>query len=133
MNTNNKGVLRIDRDENNSLQVIFKPVNSTVWLFQSDLPALFNVSAGTIHACLDLICKEKVIDVGKSCKCDLYVRGERIRYDIREINLEVVIAMAFRIGSPHAKILREWLLRRCLYPGIDISSPLSETQNFCLN
>lgn len=133
MKTNDRGILRIEQEENNSYRIVFEPVNSTVWFFQSELPALFNVSAGTIHACLDLICKEKVIDVERSCKYDLYVRGERIRYDIREINLEVVIAMALRIGSPHAKLLREWFIRRCLYPGIDILSPLSEIQNFCLN
>ncbi|MFC4672287.1 hypothetical protein [Dysgonomonas termitidis] len=38
----------------------------------------------------------------KSCKCDLYIRGNRIRYDIREVNLEVVIAMACRICTSGA-------------------------------
>lgn len=133
MKTNSKGILRIDRREDHSCQVIFKPVNSTVWLFQSELSVLFDVSYRTIKACLDSICKGNSIDIEKNCKYDLYVRGNRVRHDIREVNFEAIIAMALLIDSPHEKILREWFIRRCLYPGTDILPSLSEFRDFSLN
>jgi hypothetical protein len=129
----NKGILRIEQGKNNSYWIVFEPVNATVWLRKAELASLFGVSVQKINASIDSICKEKSIDPEKSCKYDLYVRGNRIRYDIREVNLEVVIAMAFRIASPHAKLLREWFIRRCLHPGISPCLPLDTEQHFWLN
>lgn len=128
-----KGKLSIEPDYNNKPGVIFQPVNSTVWLRKAELPELFGVSIQKVNACLDAVLKENIIDVEESCKYELYVNRKHIRYDIREINLEVIIAMAFRMDSPNAKILREWFIRRCVYPGTNIPAPLSGTADFCLN
>jgi hypothetical protein len=129
----NKGILRIEQGENNSYRIVFEPEGSTVWLRKAELPFLFDVKVQAVNACLDAIIRENTVDVRKTCRYDLYAGGSRIRYDVREVRLEVVIAMAFRIGSPQAKALREWCTGRCLHPGIDVSVPLSGTADFCLN
>ncbi len=132
-NNNNRGILRIDTGENKLCKVVFQPAGGTVWLRKAELPELFGVNVQTINACLDSICKEKSFDIEKCCKYELYVCGKHVRYDIREVNMEMVIAMTFRIASPNAGILREWFIRRCIHPGLcDI--PLSGVgQGFCLN
>jgi hypothetical protein len=130
-NNNNRGILRIDTGENNLFKVIFQPAGDTVWLRKEELASLFHVNIQVINAKLDTVFTENTVDVEKSCKYKLYAGGNRIRYDVREVNLEVVIAMAFRIASPNARILREWFIRRCIY-GVD-NIPLPEIQNFHLN
>lgn len=130
MKTNNKGILRIDTGENKLCKVVFQPAGGTVWLCKAELASLFGVYILTINACLDSICKEKSIDIEKCCKYELYVCGKHVRYDVREVNMEMVIAMAFRIDSYNAKVLKEWFIRRCLY-GID-AVPL-DMQNFYWN
>jgi hypothetical protein len=129
----NKGILRIEQGEDNSYRIVFEPESSTVWLRKAELPSLFDVRVQTINACLNAIIRENTVDVRETCRYNLYVNGSRIRYDVREVRFEVVIAMAFRIGSLHAKALREWFIGRCLHPGIDVSVPLSGTADFCLN
>lgn len=127
-----KGILRIDTDENNSLRVVFEPVDATVWLRKSELSSLFQVNIQTVNNCLTSMLKEDIIDVKETCKYELYVSDNRIRYDVQEVNLEVILAMAFRINSPHAKILREWFIGRCLKPSL-CDFPLSIKQNYSLN
>jgi hypothetical protein len=129
----NKGILRIEQGENNSYRIVFEPEGSTVWLRKAELPFLFDVKVQAVNACLDAIIRENTVDVRETCRYNLYVSGNRIRYDVRDVRLEVVIAMAFRINSFHAKALREWFTGRCLHPGIDVSVPLSGTADFCLN
>ncbi|GHV16151.1 hypothetical protein FACS1894169_09390 [Bacteroidia bacterium] len=128
MKTTNKGKLALAIDENGNRQVIFEPVNGTVWLHKSELPSLFGVTIQVIHASLDAMIKSRIVDVERTCKYDLAISGNRIRYDVREMNLEAIIAMAFRIDSRPAKALREWFTRRCLHPGISISLPDIEQQ-----
>ena len=132
---NTNGILRIETDENNpnSGRVVFEPADSTVWLRKPELAALFGVCRQKIEACMDLLLRGNFFNVGEVCRYDLYVSGNRIRYDVREVRLEVVIALAFRIDSPHAKILREWFTGRCLVPGVCNSIPLDMKDGFCLN
>jgi hypothetical protein len=124
----NKGILRIEQGENSSYRIVFEPVNSTVWLRKVELPSLFDVSVQKMNACLNAVLKEKTLNVQEACRYDLYARGNRIHYDVWEVNLEVVMTMAFRIDSQHAKVIREWVIRRCLHPGISIFLPDMEQQ-----
>ncbi|NDV80016.1 hypothetical protein D0T57_13740 [Dysgonomonas sp. 511] len=113
--------------------VIFEPVNGTVWLHKSELPSLFCVTVQAINAVLCSISKGHIVDIKKTCIYDLCVKGSCARYDLREVNLEVIIAMAFRINSPYAEALRKWVIERCLHPGISYCLPLDMEQQAGLN
>lgn len=130
---NHRGILRIDTGENDIPKVIFEPVNGTVWLRRAELPGLFGVNTQTVNACLDAIFNGNIADKQETCRYDLYVSGSRIKYDVREVRLEVVVVMAFRTGSPNAKVLREWLIARCLNYGLCDICPVDTGQNFSLN
>lgn len=129
----NKGILRIEQGENISYKVVFEPVDATVWLRKVELPALFGVYLQTINACVESIFKEKLFDKDRVSKYDLYASGNKIKYDMREFRLEVIIAMAFRIDSPNARILREWVIGRCMYSGISDCLPPETGQQAGLN
>lgn len=129
-----KGILRIETDGNNPTagKVVFEPVDSTVWLHKAELSVLLGVYGQKITACLDLLLEGNFFDKKEVCRYDLYVSGSRIRYDVQEVRLEVVIALAFRIDSPRAMILREWFIGRCLQPGICVF-PSDMEQGVCWN
>jgi len=114
MATKNRGVLTIETDNNNRKKVIFHPVNGTVWLTKCELIELFGVYGQTVNACVDAIFKANVFHAEDHSKCHLTAsKGKSgIKYDPYEFNLMFVIAMAFRIDSENAEILREWVVNQ---------------------
>ncbi len=133
MKTEHKGILRIETGEDNSTEVIFEPVNATVWLHKAELPALFGINSQKVNACINAVLNGNIADKQETCRYGLYVGGNRIKYDVCEVRLEVVITMAFRIDSFRAKILREWFITRCLNYGLCDILPVDMGQNFYLN
>lgn len=128
-----KGTLRIETDNNNRKQVIFSPVSGTVWLTKCELIELFGVYQQTVNACIDAIFKVNTIHAEEYCKCNLIASTGKsgIKYDPYEFNLMFVIAMAFRIDSENAEILRKWIVNRVLVEKT-VFLPLSimNTQNY---
>lgn len=133
MKTEEKGTLKIVKDLNDTDRVVFKPINNTVWLHKSELIALFEVSPQAIHACIESIFKGKMFREEDVSKYDLYVSGNSIKYDMREFNLEVIIAMAFRIDSPAAKVIRDWFISQSLTPKLTDFRFVDTEQNYCQN
>ena len=116
METKDRGVLTIETDNDSRKRVIFNPVNGTVWLTKSELIELFGVYRQTVNACIDAIFKANIFHAEDNSKCHLIAsKGKSgIRYDPHEFNLMFVIAMAFRIDSENAGILREWIMNQML-------------------
>jgi hypothetical protein len=115
MDTTDKGILTIKTDNNNNKSVVFNPVSGTVWLRKCELIELFGVYRQTIDACIQSMSKANMFDMETVCKCNCIVKAGRIEYEPYEFSFEFVIAMAFRIGSGNAKILREWILGKILH------------------
>ena len=71
--------------------------------------------------------------VEDTCRYHIIVGGKRISYDITDVNLTVIIALAFIMTTPQAEILRTWFVEQFLkirkldIPFVDIG------QNFLLN
>ncbi|KAA6304156.1 hypothetical protein EZS27_044201, partial [termite gut metagenome] len=53
--------------------------------------------------------------------------------DITEVNLDVVVAMAFHLDSPNATLLRKWFMEQLMRPKRIDFSLLHTTQNYSLN
>ena len=132
MKTLDTGKLGIATDQNGNPYVIFEPVNGTVWIQKSELPELFGVYQQTINACLDSIFRTKAFCPEEVSKYDLVVRGNTVRHDMQLFRLEVIIALAFRLHSPNAEILRQWVVSRILKSELANFS-LSDIQNYSLN
>lgn len=109
---NNKGLLSIQISDTNNMEVIFQPVNNTVWKGRNELPELFGCYAKDIDRCLGEIFEKNMLRVEDTCKYHIVAGGRRISYDITDVNLTVIITMAFRLETSEAKTLRIWFVEQ---------------------
>ncbi|KAA6338077.1 hypothetical protein EZS27_013891 [termite gut metagenome] len=133
MKTTEKGRLSITTDRNNKQVVVFQPINNTIWMNRNELCELFGVYMQATNVAIDAIFKAKIFRVEDVCKCQRHVKGNRINYDITEVNLDVVVAMAFHLDSPNAMLLRKWFMEQLMRPKRIDFSLLNTTQNYSLN
>ena len=133
METTDKGTLIIKTDNENHKYVMFNPINGTVWLRKCELIKLFDVYRQTIDACIQSICKTNMFDMNEVCKGNCIVKAAKIEYEPYEFSLEFIIAMAFRINSPNAKILRKWFIGKTLRPKVVFSEMPTTFQDYHWN
>lgn len=109
---NNNGVLSIRVNGNNEMEVVFKPVNNTVWMNRNELCQLFGCNIKDIDRCIEEIFEKKLLRVEDTCRYHIVAGGRRISYDITAVNLTVIITMAFRLETPEAQTLRIWFVEQ---------------------
>lgn len=79
----------------------------SVWMTEAELIGMFDTTAGVVHTGIKAIFKENVLHDYDVCKCIRLDSGNSA--DV--YNLEMVVALAFRIRSQGATKLREYILR----------------------
>ena len=80
---------------------------SEVWMTLPEIVELFGTTAGAVHTAIKALLEENVLHDYEVCR---YVRlGNGNGADV--YNMEVVVALAFRIRSQGAARLREYILR----------------------
>lgn len=79
----------------------------SVWMTEAEIVELFGTTAGAVHTGIKTIFKENVLHDYDVCKCIRLDNGNNA--DV--YNMEVIIALAFRIRSQGATKLREYILR----------------------
>lgn len=80
---------------------------AAIWMTEAEIVELFGTTAGAVHTGIKAIFKENVQHAYNVCKCIRLDSGNRA--DV--YNMEVVVALAFRIRSQGATKLREYILR----------------------
>jgi hypothetical protein len=101
------------------MDVVFKPVNNTVWMEKNELCELFGCYMKDVDLCIGDIFEKDVFRIEDTCRYYVIAGSKRISYDITAVNLKVIIAMAFRL----AKILRIWFVEqfsKTIYPDITV-------------
>ncbi|MBN9302527.1 MULTISPECIES: hypothetical protein [Dysgonomonas] len=129
----NKGKLIIEMGKDNKTNVIFRPVNGTVWMDKNELCELFGVYMPEIKVCIGSIMEKKIVHTENTYRFHRVVKGSSIVYDIREVNMEVIIALSFHLRSAQAYFLREWFMERILKQEELLSSFLTTDYTFSLN
>jgi len=79
----------------------------SVWMTEAEIVELFGTPAAAVHTGIKTIFKENVLHDYEVCKCIRLDSGNSA--DV--YNMEVVVALAFRIRSQGATKLREYILR----------------------
>ena len=79
----------------------------SVWMTEAEIVELFGTTAGAVHTGIKTIFKENVLHDYDVCKCIRLDSGNSA--DV--YNLEMVVALAFRIRSQGATKFREYILR----------------------
>lgn len=85
---------------------------SEVWMTLPELVELFGTTAGAVYAGIKAILKENVLNDYEACKCIRLNRGN----SADAYNMEVVIALAFRLDTYSAALLRNWIVRKATAP-----------------
>jgi hypothetical protein len=134
MKTEDKGIYQIEYGEDNKSAVIFKPVNGTVWLNKGELAELLGVFVQSINSNIKELYNTKVFEYEGTCIYHLYTSKNVIKYEATEFNLQVIIALAFRIDSWQAKLIREWVIRKVVRGHFCLNySIIDNSQNINLN
>lgn len=85
----------------------------SVWMTEAEIVELFGTTAAAVHTGIKTIFKENVLHDYEVCKCIRLDSGNSA--DV--YNMEVVVALAFRIRSQGATKLREYIL--CTLGAVD--------------
>ena len=84
----------------------------SVWMTEAEIVELFGTTARVVHTAIKTIFKENVLHDYEVCKCIRLGSGNSA--DV--YNMEVVVALAFRLNTYPASVFRKWLVRTATAP-----------------
>ena len=89
------------------------PTDTTsMWMTEAEIVELFGTTAGAVHTGIKAIFKENALYDYDVCKCIRLDSGNSA--DV--YNMEVVVALAFRLDTYPASVFRKWLVRTATTP-----------------
>ncbi len=100
----------------------------TIWATQAQVAELFDVTPQNITIHLNSIFKDKELDIKATCKESLQVQNEgkrRVERVLKLYNLDVIIAVGYRINSKKATAFRIWAtetLRDFIMHGVAVNT-----------
>ncbi len=111
----NNGDIALYESEDGNLRINVHLDGETVWLNQAQLAELFATTKQVISYHLQNIFREQELNRGSTVKDFLTVQKEGNRNVSRNVeyyNLDVIIALGYRINSKIATSFRQWATRR---------------------
>lgn len=84
----------------------------SVWMTEAELIGMFDATAGAVNSAIKAIIKSDALHDYDVCKCIRLDSGNSA--DV--YNMEVVIALAFRLNTYPASVFRKWLVKRATAP-----------------
>ena len=79
----------------------------SVWMTEAELIGMFDATAGAVNSAIKAIIKSDALNDYEVCKCIRLDSGNSV--DV--YNMEVVVALAFRLNTYPASVFRKWLVR----------------------
>lgn len=113
MDKENKLILYKDDEGKVSVNVRF--ADEDVWLTQAQLAMIYDTTQENISMHISGIYRDEELDVNRTYKKFLLVRQEGVRQVKRNIdhyNLDMIIALGYRVQSPIAVRFRRWATQR---------------------
>lgn len=85
---------------------------AAIWMTEVELIGMFDATAGAVNSAIKAIIKSDALHDYEVCKCIRLDSGNSA--DV--YNMEVVIALAFRLDTYPASVFRKWLVKRVTAP-----------------
>lgn len=82
--------------------------NNTVWLTQAQIADLFNVTKQNISLHINKIFSEGELVENSVVKYYLTTATDKKDYNVKYYNLDMILAIGFRIRSPRGTQFRQW-------------------------
>lgn len=99
-----------DGNNNTNIQVLLDEANETLWLNQKQIAEIFGVSVPTINEHIKNILNDNELD-NSTIRNFLIVQNEgkrEVRREIAHCNLDMIIAVGYRVNSYKATKFRQW-------------------------
>ena len=99
-----------DGNNNTNIQVLLDEANETLWLSQKQIAEIFGVSVPTINEHIKNILNDNELD-NSTIRNFLIVQNEgkrEVRREIAHCNLDMIIAVGYRVNSYKATKFRQW-------------------------
>lgn len=85
---------------------------SNIWMTEAEIVELFGTTAGAVNGAIKAIIKSDALNDYEVCKCVRLDSGNRV--DVH--NMEVIIALAFRLNTYSVSVFRKWLVKTTTAP-----------------
>ncbi len=104
--------------------VTIHPTANREWFTQSQIANLFGVFSVAVNANIRAILKSGVLHE------DCVIRRTRCRDGniVERYNLEMIVALAFRLKSENAEVFRRWIVERATIPAIVWKMPTNKAR-----
>jgi len=105
------GEIVIYAPEDGGTKIQLRAEGGTVWLTQAEIAELFQTTPQNITSHIKTIYKDNELNQVATCKDYLQVRTEgqrRIERSLKHYNLEVILAVGYRIQSTRGIAFRQW-------------------------
>ena len=92
-------------------QIQLRAIEGTVWLTQAQMADLFQTTPQAITQLIGTIYEEAELDEAATCNELLRVRtegGRQVRRKLKHYNLEMILAVGYRVRSPRGTQFRRW-------------------------
>lgn len=110
-----KGELVLYQTEDGLTQIQLRALDGTVWLTQIEIAELFATTKQAVSYHVNNVLEEREATAAATVKEYLTVRseGEReVRRKVKLYNLEMIIAIGYRVRSPRGTQFRQWATTR---------------------
>jgi hypothetical protein len=105
----------IYQDENEVTRISVRFADDDLWLTPSQIAEIYNTTRQNINQHIDGIYKDGELDKNPTCKNFLQVQNEgnrQVKREINHYNLDMIIAIGYRVQSQIATRFRRWATTR---------------------
>ena len=85
---------------------------AAIWMTEAEIVELFGTTAGVVSSAIKTIIKSDALNDYEVCKCIRLDSGNNT--DV--YNMEVVVALAFRLNTYPTSVFRKWLVKTATAP-----------------
>ncbi|MTK53345.1 hypothetical protein [Paludibacter sp.] len=86
--------------------------DGTIWMTMREIAALFNVAQSSLEASLKTLFKSDKLVEERVKRVRVYRLSNDTQYFVDYYNLEVIIALSFRIESYPCTLFRQWIAQQ---------------------
>jgi hypothetical protein len=87
---------------------VFLPQSDAIWMTQHEIARLFECFISKVNSNIRAILKTGVLNENKVCRMYNFKNGN----SVEQYNLEMIMALSFRIESHKSEIFRRWLIKK---------------------
>lgn len=131
----NKSEIQIFTSKDGKTEILVKLEDETVWLNQYQLESLFDTNRTSINRHISNIYKSEELEENSTCAKIAQVQkegGREIKRQIKYYNLDVIIAVGYRVNSMRGTEFRIWankIIKDYLIKGFSINEQKLIQQN----